>query len=217
VSPVEYLGIAIVPTAWLALALQYTGREKWLTRRNLALLAIEPFVTLLLAWTNELHQRGRLTGHLIVLRDITERKRAEEEIRQRTTQLEALRKVGLELTSQLDLDALLHSIVSRAIELLGGTEGGLYLYRPEQDVLEWAVSIGPNMASTGTVLHRGEGLSGRIWETGEPLIVDDYQHWEGHAAVYEGYPWTACRSAIRPPHCRPHRPRRRYGAVRVSR
>jgi PAS domain-containing protein len=112
VSLVEYLGIAIVPTAWLALALQYTGREKWLTRRNLALLAIEPFVTLLLAWTNELHQRGRLTGHLIVLRDITERKRAEEEIRQRTTQLEALRKVGLELTSQLDLDALLHSIAS---------------------------------------------------------------------------------------------------------
>jgi PAS domain S-box-containing protein len=392
---VAYLGIAIVPTAWLAFALQYTGREKWLTRRNLVLLVIEPSVTLLLAWTNDLHgliysdirldtsgpfsmldltfgvgswvdvvyaylllalgallliqaiirsprlyrrqvgilligasaplvaeilsisglipsphldltpfaftlsglaaawsffhyrlldivpvahdavvkgmsdsvilldaqnrivdlnpaaqqiigcpaseaigqpaaqvlsdrpdlveryrdvteaqaeivlgegeaqrtydlrisplhdRRNHLTGRLVVLRDITERKQAEESLRQRTAHLEALRQVGLEITAKLDLDTLLHSIVSRAIELLGGTEGGLYLYRPDRDVLEWAVTIGPNMAPIGTVLHRGEGLSGRVWETGEPLIVDDYQHWEGHAAVYEGHPWAA--------------------------
>jgi len=54
-SNVNFLGIAIVPIAWLAFALQYTGRGKWLTRRKLALLAIEPLVTLLLAWTNEAH------------------------------------------------------------------------------------------------------------------------------------------------------------------
>jgi diguanylate cyclase (GGDEF)-like protein/PAS domain S-box-containing protein len=120
-----------------------------------------------------------------------DRKRAEEEIRQRTAQLDALRQVGLELTSQLHLDVLLRSIVSRAIELLGGTSGGLYLYRPEEDVLEWAVSIGPNMAPTGTVLHRDEGLSGRVWETGTPLIVDDYRSWEERAATYEGYPFRA--------------------------
>ena len=116
---------------------------------------------------------------------------AEHQIRQRTTQLEALRQVGLELTAQLDLDTLLRSIVSRAIKLLGGTEGGLYLYRPDQDVLEWAVVIGPSMAPIGTVLRRGEGLSGKIWETGEPLIVDDYQHWEGRAKAYEEYPFVA--------------------------
>ena len=52
---VQYLGIVIVPTAWLAFVLQYTGRGKWLTRRNVAILAIEPLVTLLLAWTNASH------------------------------------------------------------------------------------------------------------------------------------------------------------------
>jgi GAF domain-containing protein len=128
---------------------------------------------------------------LVCIEDITERKRAEEALRRRTAQLEALREVGLELTAQLDLDTLLHSIVSRAIELLGGTSGGFYLYRLEQDVLEWAVAIGPNLAPTGAILHRGEGLSGRVWETGEPLIVNDYQHWEGRPAFYESYPWTA--------------------------
>jgi hypothetical protein len=33
---VEYIGIATVPVAWLAFALQYTGREEQLTPRNLA-------------------------------------------------------------------------------------------------------------------------------------------------------------------------------------
>jgi len=134
---------------------------------------------------------GQIVESRSMVVDITERKRAEEALRQRTAQLEALRQVGLQLTAQLDLDALLHSIVRRAIELLGGTSGGLYLYRPERDVLEWAVTIGPDLVPTGTVLHRGEGLSGRVWETGEPLIVDDYQHWEGRLAFYEAYPWTA--------------------------
>jgi signal transduction histidine kinase len=123
--------------------------------------------------------------------EIGERKRVEGALRQRTTQLEALREVGLELTAQLDLDTLLHFIVSWAIELLGGTKGGLYLYRLEHDVLEWTVAIGPDLAPTGATLHWGEGLSGRVWETGEPLIVSDYQHWEGKPVLYEDYPWTA--------------------------
>jgi PAS domain S-box-containing protein len=51
----QYLGIVTVSVMWLAFTLQYTGREKWLTRRNLALVTIEPFVTLLLVWTNDVH------------------------------------------------------------------------------------------------------------------------------------------------------------------
>jgi PAS domain S-box-containing protein len=54
-AKVEYLGMVMVPVAWLAFVFQYTGRERWLARRNLALLAIEPLVTLLLVWTNDLH------------------------------------------------------------------------------------------------------------------------------------------------------------------
>jgi signal transduction histidine kinase len=126
-----------------------------------------------------------------VKQELAERKRAEEKIRQRTAQLEALRQVGLELTAELNLDALLRSIVSRAIELMEGTAGGLYLYRPDRDVLEWSVPVGPHLAPGGIVLHRGEGLAGKVWETGEPLIVDDSRHWEGRAASWESYPVMA--------------------------
>lgn len=54
-AKVQYLGIVTVPPAFLAFALQYTGREKWLTGRNLMLLAVIPAITLLLASTNETH------------------------------------------------------------------------------------------------------------------------------------------------------------------
>ena len=51
----KYFGIVAVPVAWLSFSLQYTGREKRLTPRNLTLLAIEPIMTLLLIWTNDFH------------------------------------------------------------------------------------------------------------------------------------------------------------------
>src|SRR5919112_1592970 len=52
---IKYLGIVAVPPAWLIFALQYTGREGWVTRRTLTLLAVEPAVTLILTFTNEAH------------------------------------------------------------------------------------------------------------------------------------------------------------------
>jgi hypothetical protein len=53
---VRYLGIVAVPLAWLVFGLhQYTSREGWVTRRALALLAIEPPVTLVLVFTSEAH------------------------------------------------------------------------------------------------------------------------------------------------------------------
>ena len=39
----QYLGIGGVPMMLLIFAVQYTGRKRWLTHRNLMLLAIFPF------------------------------------------------------------------------------------------------------------------------------------------------------------------------------
>jgi diguanylate cyclase (GGDEF)-like protein/PAS domain S-box-containing protein len=53
---VEYIGMALVPIAWLVFTLQYTGREKWLTKRNLCMLMVEPVIALLLIWTHNAHE-----------------------------------------------------------------------------------------------------------------------------------------------------------------
>ncbi|MBV9231297.1 MAG: PAS domain S-box protein [Chloroflexi bacterium] len=58
---VSWLGAALAPTLWLAFVLRYTGRTRWLTRRTLAMLAIEPLITLILVWASPL--RGFIEYH----------------------------------------------------------------------------------------------------------------------------------------------------------
>ncbi len=50
-----YLGVVTVPATWLALVLRHTGYEHWLARRRWLLLTVEPALTLLLVWTNDVH------------------------------------------------------------------------------------------------------------------------------------------------------------------
>ena len=52
---IEYLAIVTIPIAWLLFAIEYTGREHWLTRKNIALLLIIPAFTVILVVTNQFH------------------------------------------------------------------------------------------------------------------------------------------------------------------
>ncbi len=45
----------VIPIAWLTTVLAYTGRERWLTRRRVGLLLVEPAVFVVLVWTNPSH------------------------------------------------------------------------------------------------------------------------------------------------------------------
>ena len=123
--------------------------------------------------------------------DITQQKAAEDALRRHMQELEALRQVTLDITAELDLDTLLYKLVKSALALLDVGGGGIYLYHPERDVIEWKVNVGPGMAPVGTALRRGEGLSGKVWESGQPLIVDHYARWEGRASVYNAYDWQS--------------------------
>ena len=44
----KYLGVTVLPPAFLVFVLQYTGRHGWVTRRRLGALAVEPVLVLLL-------------------------------------------------------------------------------------------------------------------------------------------------------------------------
>ncbi len=54
-SKIEYLGTTTAPVFFLTFALEYNRLERWLTRRNVALLLAVPALTVLLAFTNEWH------------------------------------------------------------------------------------------------------------------------------------------------------------------
>jgi GAF domain-containing protein/ActR/RegA family two-component response regulator len=70
-----------------------------------------------------------------------EKARLFAETDQRAKQLEALRQVSHDLTELRHVDTLLRQIAERAIQLLDGDGCGIYLYRPERQVLEAVVEV----------------------------------------------------------------------------
>lgn len=54
-SRFQYLGISFIPALWLIMVIQYTGREKWLTRPVLIALFLIPIITLILHLTDNYH------------------------------------------------------------------------------------------------------------------------------------------------------------------
>ncbi len=47
----EYIGVVAIPVTWLMFALQYSGRERWVTPTNVSLICLIPVLTLLFFWT----------------------------------------------------------------------------------------------------------------------------------------------------------------------
>jgi PAS domain S-box-containing protein len=54
-AKIEYIGVVSVPLLVLIFSLTYSGYRHKLSLRNIALVALVPALTLLLAWTNEMH------------------------------------------------------------------------------------------------------------------------------------------------------------------
>ncbi len=129
------------------------------------------------------NQRVRL-----YISDITERKQAEETMRRQNEYRAALHDTSLGLMSRLDLNDLLEALIGRAGQLLGAPHGYIYLVEPalqpsapfeteRKYVLERKVGVGVFSQFIGLRLKPGEGLAGKVWQTGQPLRVDDYDTW----------------------------------------
>jgi signal transduction histidine kinase/DNA-binding response OmpR family regulator/HAMP domain-containing protein len=107
--------------------------------------------------------------------------------RRRADELDALRTTMANITAELGLSTLLQSIVDRATGLLAATGGELGLYDEANQEIRIFVCYNMGKDFVGTRIALGEGAMGRVAQTREPLIVDDYQTWEGRAAQYAGH------------------------------
>jgi PAS domain S-box-containing protein len=102
----------------------------------------------------------------------------------RVALLTAVRETELDISTQLELPTLLRVILERARRLIGASMGSLYLMRPDQ-TLEVVVNQNIPGVVVGTRLQMGEGLSGRVAQAKEPMLIADYSQWPGRAAVFE--------------------------------
>lgn len=103
----------------------------------------------------------------------------------RAEQLETLRTISLAITSTFDRDALLRTIIEAAVDLLKAESGGIYEYDPERGELTIIADYRRSAHLIGSTLKVDEGLAGQLITNGQPfMIVDDYNNWEGRAAIY---------------------------------
>ncbi|MHB8066352.1 MAG: response regulator [Desulfobaccales bacterium] len=126
-----------------------------------------------------------LTGAIELIRDITDRKRMQEALHRQKEYLAALHETTLGLINRLQLQDLLQALISRAVQLLGTEHGFIFLVNPEKNLLECRVGVGMFQGVIGSTLRLGQGLSGKVWETGRSLLVEDYQDWGDRAENME--------------------------------
>ena len=119
------------------------------------------------------------------LYDISQRKRAEVAVRRQAEDLAILNASLLDVTRSYDLSALLQSVVERAAQLYEAQGGSLFLCHAERQELRCVVSYRTKYDYTGTVLNYGEGVSGVVAQTGEPVIVDNYRTWPDRPTAHE--------------------------------
>jgi PAS domain S-box-containing protein len=120
------------------------------------------------------------------LLDVTERKRAEEELARGHRELAALHDTAVGLIEELDVDKLLELILSHAGELVGTEHCFVYLRDDDADELVVRLGTGLFVERIGDRVRRGDGVAGRVWETARSVAVDDYRSWAGRGAEFEG-------------------------------
>ncbi len=94
-------------------------------------------------------------------------------------ELRRLYDTSLDITSQLEIPRLLDLIIQRAAELLHGDSGNFYLYDDKTGLLVPCAPYGQHTIAPVAILRPGEGATGRVFISGEPLIIQNYDTWEG--------------------------------------
>jgi len=115
--------------------------------------------------------------------DLSERRNADEQQQQRALETEVLWQASLQVASGGTFEELLQGCLERICRLTSWPAGHVYLpddlHNPVMLVPSsvWHFSDGALTSLAREVeeitLHRGEGLPGRIWESGESLWVPD--------------------------------------------
>ncbi len=98
------------------------------------------------------------------------------EAERRALQLASLNDVTRQLTSTLELEPLLKTILNSAVEILNCEAGSLLLVDEQTDEIVFRVAVGPVGADlTGMRMPAGSGLAGKAVRTQQPVMVNNVQ------------------------------------------
>ena len=83
-----------------------------------------------------------------------------------------------EITGELQLRPLLTTIIKHACELLSADDGAIAIYDRRRHILHIEATVNLPESETGAEYEPGEGLLGRVLETGQPVLAARYDELE---------------------------------------
>lgn len=80
-------------------------------------------------------ERGRVSELILVVRDVTKERLAEEEMAQRNRELSVLNSISEEITKSLEIDQIIVGAFTKTVEIMGADTGWVLLIDETQEVL----------------------------------------------------------------------------------
>ena len=101
----------------------------------------------------------------------------EHRVEQRTRELSALYDVTTTVNQSLELQAVLQEVIKKITSIFNFDATRVLLYDAELEELRLQASyeVSPEFAGQVEALKRGQGVTGRVAETGEPIVFEDLQ------------------------------------------
>jgi signal transduction histidine kinase len=90
----------------------------------------------------------------------------------------------LGVMQRLDIQDLLRELLEDAVALFDTQHGYIYLRPPGEDEIRSTAALGVFEVELGHRIGLGEGLVGRVWQAAQPIVVDDYDEWEGRDPAF---------------------------------
>jgi PAS domain S-box-containing protein len=133
-----------------------------------------------------LDRNQQYTGALAMLTNITERRHAQDEIRQRLGELELLYQSGLSFSQLTNSKAIAQKIIDLLDQKMSWHHTAVRLYHPQSETLELLVFNQPNLDSweersaaealLKTVQRPDQGLTGWVVQHGQALRSNDLKN-----------------------------------------
>jgi signal transduction histidine kinase len=118
--------------------------------------------------------QGDINAFAELRRDVTAERELENQILRRHHHLHALNRISSATSGLSDLDFILNMALDTVLEIIGATTGGILLLNEQTQLLRYRVYRGLSAKYVEQMeMNLGEGVAGRVAQTGEPVVLED--------------------------------------------